>query len=172
MRCVSFSRFPPVAHLNSDLSLWVRGKSLSRLKRWAPVNATAVGTRFVGDTVISAANHKRIGGQAGVATWTVPKAAVTGAALVATVWSGALGSKMAENDFASRRPCRVLTVDPRRLRLQKWMPSSRAMSPPSSPARLAGPSPRSGSGGGGDDDEVYCWRVESQADSGDTCVVS
>ena len=73
-------------------------------KRWAPVNATAVGAHLVGGAVIMAANHKRVGGQSGVATWTVAKAAVTGAALVATVWSGVLGSKMAaaENDFAAR----------------------------------------------------------------------
>jgi len=67
-------------------------------KRWAPVNATAVGAHLVGGALIVVANQKRIGGQTGVASWTVAKAAVTGAALAATIGSGVLGSKMAAAD--------------------------------------------------------------------------
>jgi len=64
-------------------------------KRWAPVNATAIGAHLVRGAVIVVANQKRIGGQAGVASWTIAKTAVTGAALAATAWSGVLGAKLA-----------------------------------------------------------------------------
>jgi uncharacterized membrane protein len=64
-------------------------------KRWAPVNAGAIGAHLAGGAMIVAANRKRIAGQAGVGTWTTAKTALTVAALAATAASGVAGGKLA-----------------------------------------------------------------------------
>jgi hypothetical protein len=59
--------------------------------RWAPVNAAAVGVHLVGGALIVKANKGRVVGQTGVVQWTAAKTALTGAALAATAYAGALG---------------------------------------------------------------------------------
>ncbi|ALG09928.1 hypothetical protein [Kibdelosporangium phytohabitans] len=62
--------------------------------RWAPVNAVAVGVHLLGGTVLLWTNRDRVAGQRGVAAQTVAKLMLTGAALAATGYSGALGRKL------------------------------------------------------------------------------
>jgi hypothetical protein len=62
--------------------------------RWTPVNLAGIAAHVVGGTVLLAANKGRVAGQQGVAQATVAKTALTGAALVATAWSRALGAKL------------------------------------------------------------------------------
>ena len=64
--------------------------------KWAPVNAAAIGAHLIGGAGILLANRDRAKHQSGVTANTVVKIAVTGAALGATAWSGALGSAIAE----------------------------------------------------------------------------
>jgi hypothetical protein len=59
--------------------------------RWAPVNAIAVGAHLVGAIGMLAANRDRVRYQSGVGTSSAIKTALTGAALAATAYSGALG---------------------------------------------------------------------------------
>jgi hypothetical protein len=69
--------------------------------RWSPVNLAAIGAHLVGGAGILYANKGRVAGQKGVAASTVAKLVLTGAALGATAWSGALGKKLSQYDGAS-----------------------------------------------------------------------
>ncbi|MDN3296328.1 hypothetical protein QWM81_20115 [Streptomyces ficellus] len=62
--------------------------------KWTPVNAAAIGAHLVGSSGLLAANAARVVGQQGVATSTVVKTALTGAALAATAYSRVLGKKI------------------------------------------------------------------------------
>src|SRR5215213_11598337 len=62
--------------------------------RWTPVNLAGIAAHLAGGAVLLAANKGRVAGQQGVAQATVAKTALTGAALVATAWSRALGAKL------------------------------------------------------------------------------
>ncbi|MFE0455063.1 hypothetical protein ACFW2D_28075 [Streptomyces sp. NPDC058914] len=62
--------------------------------KWAPVNATAIGTHLVGSSGLLAANAARVATQQGVAASTVAKTILTGAALAATAYSRVLGKKI------------------------------------------------------------------------------
>jgi hypothetical protein len=62
--------------------------------RWTPVNLAAIGTHLVGDVAILWANKSRVGGQKGVLASTVPKTALTAAALGITAYSRVLGKKL------------------------------------------------------------------------------
>jgi hypothetical protein len=64
-------------------------------KRWAPVNAAAIGAHLAGGAMIVLANRKRIAGQKGVGGWTATKSALTVAALAATAASGVAGGRLA-----------------------------------------------------------------------------
>ena len=72
-------------------------------KRWAPVNTAAIASHLVGGAVLVKANKGRIGGQAGVGSWTMAKTALTAAALAATAGSGYYGRQIdqAGNPHAS-----------------------------------------------------------------------
>ena len=63
-------------------------------KKWAPINAAAIGAHLAGGALIVGANKSRIAGQDGVATWILGKTVLTGAALAATAASGYYGKKM------------------------------------------------------------------------------
>lgn len=65
--------------------------------RWSPVNLVAIGTHLIGATGLLVANSGRVRDQKGVAASTIAKAALTGAALAVTAWSGALGAKLAKH---------------------------------------------------------------------------
>ncbi|MFE9627740.1 hypothetical protein [Streptomyces sp. NPDC006527] len=62
--------------------------------KWAPVNAAAIGTHFVGSSGLLAANAARVATQQGVAASTVAKTVLTGAALAVTAYSRVLGKKI------------------------------------------------------------------------------
>jgi hypothetical protein len=62
--------------------------------RWTPVNLAGIAAHVAGGAVLLGANKGRVASQQGVAQATVVKTALTGAALVATAWSRALGAKL------------------------------------------------------------------------------
>jgi hypothetical protein len=62
--------------------------------RWTPVNLAGIAAHLAGGTVLLGANKGRVASQQGVASATVIKTALTGAALAATAWSRALGAKL------------------------------------------------------------------------------
>ena len=64
--------------------------------RWTPVNLAGIAAHVVGGAVLLAANKGRVASQQGVASATVVKTALSGAALAATAWSRALGAKLDE----------------------------------------------------------------------------
>jgi len=64
--------------------------------RWTPVNLAGITAHLAGGAVLLAANKGRVASQQGVASATVVKTALTGAALAATAWSRALGAKLDE----------------------------------------------------------------------------
>ena len=64
--------------------------------RWTPVNLAGIAAHVAGGAVLLGANKGRVASQQGVAQATVAKTALTGAALVATAWSRALGAKLNE----------------------------------------------------------------------------
>jgi hypothetical protein len=63
-------------------------------KRWAPVNALAIGAHLVGGGMIVVANRQRVATQSGVGSATAAKTAVTAAALAVTALAGYYGNKL------------------------------------------------------------------------------
>ncbi|MFD7539940.1 hypothetical protein [Streptomyces sp. NPDC059819] len=61
---------------------------------WTPVSALAIGAHLVGSTGLLGANAARVITQRGVASSTLAKTALTGAALAATAYARALGNKI------------------------------------------------------------------------------
>lgn len=70
------------------------------LSRWTPVNLGAIVAHLAGGAVIVVANKGRIAGQQGVASTTIAKTALTGAALAATAYARFLGQKQMDNPGA------------------------------------------------------------------------
>jgi hypothetical protein len=66
--------------------------------RWTPVNLAGIATHLVGAAGILYANRNRVATQKGVATSTIAKAALTGAALAVTGYSRVLGKKLEQAD--------------------------------------------------------------------------
>jgi hypothetical protein len=66
--------------------------------KWAPVNAAAIGAHLIGGGGVLVANRHRARHQSGVTANTATKILLTGAALAATVNSGILGAKTAQDD--------------------------------------------------------------------------
>jgi hypothetical protein len=64
--------------------------------RWTPVNLAGIAAHVAGGAVLLGANKGRVASQQGVASATVAKTALTGAALAATAWSRALGAELNE----------------------------------------------------------------------------
>ena len=62
--------------------------------RWTPVNLAGIVANLAGGAVLLGANQGRVASQQGVASATVVKTALTGAALAATAWSRALGARL------------------------------------------------------------------------------
>ncbi|MHA7650694.1 hypothetical protein ACX9NE_15360 [Mycobacterium sp. ML4] len=97
--------------------------------KWAPVNAAAIGAHLLGGGAILYNNRKRAKYQTGVTSNTAAKLAVTGAALGATAYSGALGAKAAQGEGhsaegatepSSSTPDDVAAAQ-RQLRYLQWM---------------------------------------------------
>ncbi|WP_298993144.1 hypothetical protein [uncultured Pseudokineococcus sp.] len=61
--------------------------------RWAPLQGAAIGAHLLGGAVLLHRNKGRAAAQAGVRANTTAKLALTGAALLATARTGALGAK-------------------------------------------------------------------------------
>ena len=61
---------------------------------WTPVNAGAIAIHGIGGALLVANNKGRLGGQKGVAGWTVAKTVLTAGALAATGYSRILGQKV------------------------------------------------------------------------------
>ena len=66
--------------------------------KWAPVSFAAMGAHLIGGAGILRANKERAKHQEGVTANTVTKLILTGAAVGATFYSGALGAKTAQGD--------------------------------------------------------------------------
>jgi MYXO-CTERM domain-containing protein len=64
-------------------------------RRWAPVNAVAVGAHVVGATGLLVTDRNRVRHQKGVGKSTAIKTVATGAGLGVAAWSAALNQKMA-----------------------------------------------------------------------------
>jgi hypothetical protein len=64
--------------------------------RWTPVNLAGIAAHVAGGAVLLGANKGRLASQQSVAQATLVKTALTGAALAATAWSRALGTKLEE----------------------------------------------------------------------------
>ncbi|MGL4173638.1 MAG: hypothetical protein ACRCTR_06145 [Actinomycetota bacterium] len=62
--------------------------------RWAPVAAAAIGSHVIGGLGLVLSNRDRVMNQRGVGANTVVKTVLTGAAVIATAYSGALGGKV------------------------------------------------------------------------------
>ena len=62
--------------------------------RWTPVNLAGITAHVAGGLILLGANKGRVASQQGVASATLVKTALTGAALAATAWSRALGTKL------------------------------------------------------------------------------
>ncbi len=62
--------------------------------RWAPVNLAAIGAHLIGGAAVLYSNKGRVAAQQGVATSTIAKLVLTGAALGVTAYSGVLGRRM------------------------------------------------------------------------------
>ena len=96
--------------------------------RWTPINFGAIAAHLVGGVLITAANKGRLAGQRGVATTSIVKTAVTGAALAATAYSRYLGQKQigrpdvpvhAVTDPSSETPADVAAAQ-RQQRIVQW----------------------------------------------------
>ena len=96
--------------------------------RWSPVAAAAIGAHLLGGLGLVVANRRRLRGQNGVTANTAWKAAVTGAAVGATAYSGMLGARVAAagrveseggTEPAEDTPADVASAQ-HRLRLLQW----------------------------------------------------
>jgi len=63
--------------------------------RWAPISAAAIGAHLIGGAGLLAANRDRVRAQQGAGTNALIKSVLTAAAIGATVYSGILGAKIA-----------------------------------------------------------------------------
>jgi hypothetical protein len=96
--------------------------------RWTPLNALAIGAYAIGGLTLTKDNKARIGAQSGVAATAGMKAALTGAAMVATAYARIQGQKVMHagdppvegaTEPSSRTPDDVASAQ-RRLKLAQW----------------------------------------------------
>jgi hypothetical protein len=92
-------------------------------KAWQPLQAAAIATQLASGALLTVANRRRIVGQRGVATTSLVRTGLTGAAIAMTVLAARSGAKAAaladESDgTAADAP------DDRRLRMAQWMVSA------------------------------------------------
>ena len=83
---------------------------------WTPVNAVAIGAHLVGSVGQLLGNKGRLGDQAGVASMSVLKTVITGAALGVTAYSRMLGRKVSSQSLPAPNPAW--------LRRPRWLPPS------------------------------------------------
>jgi hypothetical protein len=97
--------------------------------RWTPVDLAGITAHVAGGLILLGANKGRVASQQGVASATVVKTALTGAALAATAWSRALGAKLDEagevpvqgsTDSAATTPEDVAKAQ-RQLKVLQWV---------------------------------------------------
>jgi len=96
--------------------------------RWTPLNGAAIGAHLLGAAGLLVANRQRLVAQQGVASMSLAKTALTGAALAVTALARAEGAKVSQRDGApvaagaeplSETPEDV-TEAQQRLRLLQW----------------------------------------------------
>ena len=97
--------------------------------RWTPLNLAAIAAHLVGGAGLLLANRRRVTEQRGVASSTVAKLALTGAALGVTAYSRALGQKLDQadgtpveggTDPAADTPADVAEIQ-RQLKVTQWV---------------------------------------------------
>jgi hypothetical protein len=96
--------------------------------RWAPVNTLAIGAHVIGGLGLIAGNQARLAKQSEAQDNTAAKAALTGAALVLTAYSGLLGRKVAKRageggagaTEPSPRASKKLASAQRQLKAAQW----------------------------------------------------
>ncbi len=97
-------------------------------KRWAPVNAGAIGVHAIGGAGLIAANRRRISQQDEGGANTTVKLALTVVAAGLTAWSGALGRKVEEKSQQgapgatepSAQASKDLAAAQKQLKLTQW----------------------------------------------------
>ena len=97
-------------------------------KRWAPVNAGAIGLHALGGAGLILANRRRVAQQGEAKANTYVKAGLTVAAAGLTAWSGALGRKVEEQSHQgapgatepSPRASDDLATAQRQLKVTQW----------------------------------------------------
>ena len=96
--------------------------------RWTPVNAAAIGAHLVGSTGLLLGNKGRVVGQRGVASTSLVKTALTGAAIGVTAYSRMLGRRVSADTQVpaesgtepSPRTPRDVAEAQRKLKLLQW----------------------------------------------------
>jgi hypothetical protein len=96
--------------------------------RWTPVNLAAIAAHLVGAVQLTRANKGRTFGQRGVAGASVLKAALTGAALVATGYARMIGQRVIDAEPPVRGATEPAMATPpevagaqRQLKLLQWL---------------------------------------------------
>ncbi|UGQ11476.1 hypothetical protein LO772_32615 [Yinghuangia sp. ASG 101] len=89
--------------------------------RWAPVVASAVGAHLVGGAALLAANADRVRRQEGVASVSLVKTALTGAALAASAYTRSLGMDVARGALDPKHYGAGAADARRRLRVMQWV---------------------------------------------------
>jgi len=97
-------------------------------KRWAPVNAAAIGVHAIGGAGLIAANRGRVAHQDGAGANTAVKLGLTVVAAGLTAWSGALGRKVEEQSHQgapgatepSSSASKDLAAAQRQLQITQW----------------------------------------------------
>jgi hypothetical protein len=89
---------------------------------WQPLQMAAIATQIASGAALTFANRKRVAGQRGVATTSLVRTAVLGAAIASTVLAARAGSKVAaEAERDSKADDHVDERDERLLRVAQWM---------------------------------------------------
>jgi hypothetical protein len=87
-------------------------------KAWQPLQVAAIATQVASGAALTFANRKRVANQRGVATTSLVRTAVLGAAIASTVLAARAGSKVvaeSQSDDPVEQP------DDRVLRISQWM---------------------------------------------------
>jgi hypothetical protein len=89
---------------------------------WQPLQVAAIATQLASGAALTIANRKRVAGQRGVATTSLIRTALTGAAIASTVVAARAGAKVAaeaRDDDDSLDP--ESAPDERMLRISQWL---------------------------------------------------
>jgi hypothetical protein len=88
---------------------------------WQPLQVAAIATQLASGAALTIANRRRVAGQRGVATASVVRTALTGAAIAMTLAAARAGNEVAAEDGDETRDETELQPSERRLRVLQWM---------------------------------------------------